>query len=337
MDKGKNIMMEPFRTAIDIKSEDKPIDYSSNVLFLGSCFAENMGAKLVQNKFQTLINPFGILYNPHSIANSLEILVKKELFTEHDLFEDKGVWNSFSHHSRFSDTDKTRCLENINQQIELGANFLKKADYLIITFGTAWVYQLKKTGNVVSNCHKVAAKEFERVRLTEQDIVERINWVFETLQRENPELKIILTVSPVRHIKDGLVENQLSKATLLLATHKLVSEFEKVSYFPSYEIMMDDLRDYRFYADDMVHPSNVAIEYIWEKFKISWIEPKVYEAMNEIAKIQQAVNHRPFFPETESHQLFIKRQLDSIKKLREKYSEIDLTAEQDYFEKQKLV
>jgi len=325
--------MEPFRTAIDIPSGNKPIDYSSKLLFFGSCFAENMGAEMLQSKFQTLINPFGILYNPFSIANSLEILVKKKLFSEHDLFEDKGVWNSFSHHSRFSHTDKVRCLENINKQIELGSNFLKKTDFLIITFGTAWVYELKKTGNVVSNCHKVPAKAFKRYRITNDEIVEKCQTDFQSLINQNPNLRIILTVSPVRHIKDGLVENQLSKATLLLAAHELEREFEKVSYFPSYEIMMDDLRDYRFYADDMVHPSNLAIEYIWDKFKNCWINPKAFGTMKELDKITQAMSHKPFFPESESHQKFIKNQLENIRLISEQQPGIDLVAEKEYFEK----
>jgi hypothetical protein len=326
--------MQSFRTTFDIPIGNQPMDYSSKVLLLGSCFAENMGEKLLQNKFQTLINPFGILYNPDSIANSLEILIKKKKFTERDLFEDNGVWNSFSHHSRFSDTNKDNCLENINQQIEVGAAFLKQADYLIITFGTAWVYQLKKTGKVVSNCHKVHAKEFDRYRISKCDIVEKCKSVFKKLKNQNLNLKIILTVSPVRHIKDGLIENQLSKATLLLAIHEMVAEFEKVIYFPSYEIMMDDLRDYRFYADDMLHPSPLAIEYIWEKFKNSWIDPEVFGIMKEISKIQQAMNHKPFFTESDSHQLFLKNQVKNIQLIMEQHPGIDLADEKEYFKKQ---
>jgi hypothetical protein len=325
--------MEPFRTTFEIPATDQAITYSSKVLFMGSCFAENIGSKLIQNKLQTLINPFGIVYNPESIVNSMERLLKKEYFTAFDLFEDKGVWNSFSHHSRFSDTDKDRGLQNINLQLEQGSNFLRETDFLIITYGTAWVYQFKKTGSVVSNCHKVSAKEFNRYRLSKEEIVEKCKVVFQKLKDQNPNLHIVLTVSPVRHLKDGLVENQLSKSTLLLAAHELSSLFDRVSYFPSYEIMMDDLRDYRFYADDMVHPSPMAIEYIWEKFKNSWIDPKAFSIMNEVSKLIQAMNHRPFFPESESHQKFIQNQLQRVKFIKEQQPGIDLEAEKAYFEK----
>jgi hypothetical protein len=329
--------MEAFRTTFDIPKGDRPIDYTRKILLLGSCFAENMGDKLVQNKFQTLINPFGILHNPYSIANSIGVLISGNKYKESDLFEFNGVWNSFSHHSRFSGVDREVCLKNINTGIEQGTAFLKQADYLIITFGTAWVYQLKKSGEVVANCHKLPTGEFNRNRISESYIVEKCLSVFKILSDQNRDLKIILTVSPVRHLKDGLVENQLSKATLLMAVHKLVSEFEAVSYFPSYELMMDDLRDYRFYADDMVHPSPLAIEYIWENFKNSWINPNVYGIMKEVTKIRQAMDHKPFFMESESHQSFIKNQLMNIGQLGEKHPEIDLSIEKEYFERQLLV
>ncbi|HAN00772.1 MAG TPA: GSCFA domain protein [Marinilabiliales bacterium] len=325
--------MENFRTTFNIPKGSTAIDFSSKIMMLGSCFAENIGEKLIQNKFQTLVNPFGTLYNPESIAHSLEFLIKKKKFTESDLFEQQGVWNSFYHHSRFSDTDKERCLANINTQIEKGSQFLKKADFLIITLGTAWVYQLKKSGTIVTNCHKVPTKEFERFRISKCDMVEKLRSVIKKIKNQNLNLKIIFTVSPVRHLKDGAIENQLSKASLLLTVHELVAEFEKVSYFPSYEIMMDDLRDYRFYAGDMVHPSGQAIDYIWEKFKTSWIDPQQFTVMKEIEKINQALEHRPFQPESREYQHFIERQLAAIKHLESHYPGMDFSAETLSFQK----
>jgi hypothetical protein len=331
VDSSKEVRMEIFRTTFDMESGNRLINYTDKLLFMGSCFAENMGEKLVASKFQTLQNPFGILYNPESILNSLEFLNSGKEFTEGDLFEDQGVWNSFSHHSRFSDTDKERYLKNINRQTTQGAFFLKQADFLIITLGTAWVYQYKKTGKIVSNCHKIPAREFERFRLPVSTIVERCQTVFSNLKIQNPNLKIILTVSPVRHLKDGVLENQVSKATLLLAVQELMVKLDNLSYFPSYEIMMDDLRDYRFYASDMVHPSEQAVDYIWEKFKNCWMDRTAIEVSQEVLKIRQAMQHRPFFPQSESHQLFIKNQLVNIQRMEEKYPEMDFGAEKDYF------
>ncbi len=319
--------MEHFRTTFNIPKGGTVIDFSSKIMMMGSCFAENIGEKFIQNKFQTLVNPFGVLYNPESIANSLEFLIKKKKFTEIDVFEHQGVWNSFYHHSRFSDTLKDRCLENINTQIEIGSQFLKKADYLIITLGTSWVYQLKKSGKIVTNCHKVPASEFERFRISKCDMVEKLRSVLKKIKNQNLNLKIIFTVSPVRHLKDGAIENQLSKASLLLTVHELISEFEKVSYFPSYEIMMDDLRDYRFYADDQVHPSKLAIDYIWDKFKSSWIDPKLSGVMKEIEKINQAIEHRPFQPESREYQKFLDQQLMAIQHINSNYPTLDFSTE----------
>ncbi|PKP09980.1 MAG: GSCFA domain protein [Bacteroidetes bacterium HGW-Bacteroidetes-4] len=323
--------MELFRTLLK-PTGGESINYSTRVLTLGSCFSEHMGEYLKSNKFNALINPFGIIYNPLSIGNSIERLLNKKLLAETDLFEHEGVWNSFSHHSRYSGTDKLSVLENINSKLLAGSDFLRQTDVLMLTFGTAWVYEYKKSGEVVSNCHKLPAKEFKRYRLRVQEIVAYYKLIIEKLRSQNSNLKLILTVSPVRHLKDGFHENQLSKAVLLLAVEELCEAFEQVYYFPSYELMMDDLRDYRFYNDDMLHPSPLAVSYIWEKFKQAWINPACEPVMQQIKKIELASKHRPFQVKSESHQKFLQKQLQAINKLKADYPHLDFDKEQAFFE-----
>ena len=213
------------------------------------------------------MNPFGTLYNPSSIAEAIRMLLQPEQFTGDDLFQHEGIYHSFSHHSRFSSPSETECLANINRRLFSSADTILKAQRMILTFGTAWVYKLKSSGKVVSNCHRLPEKMFDRQLLTVGEIVAEWKSLLLSLWKQNPELKILFTVSPIRHWKDGAHGNQLSKATLLLAIDALQKEFpEHTAYFPAYEIMMDELREYRFYADDMLHPSTTAIEYIWERF-----------------------------------------------------------------------
>lgn len=319
--------MNAFRTTFDIAPLKKQINYKSQLLSFGSCFSENIGEKLKLYKFNTIINPFGILYNPESVANSIEILIKKKLFKEADLFHHKGIWNSFYHHSRFSDTDLEACLSNINQSIEEASNKIFSADYLLITFGTAWVYELKRNGRIVSNCHKIPASEFTRYRMASCDIVERFSSLIKKIKTENIGCQIIFTVSPVRHLKDGVVENQLSKATLIMAVNELVESFDKVHYFPSYELMMDDLRDYRFYADDMIHPSAKGVDYIWSKFTDACIDKNAYKTMKQVEKILQAVNHRPFQPNTQAHRTFLRKTIDKINSIHAEYPELNFEQE----------
>ena len=319
--------MNDFRTTFDIQQNKNKIDYGSKILSLGSCFSENIGEKLTYYKFNAVINPFGILYNPESIANSIDFILKNKQFTESDLFEHKGVWNSFYHHSRFSDTDKNNCLKNINNSINIAAIHLKETQFLLITFGTSWVYEYKQNGEIVSNCHKVSSKEFNRIKLTANQIVERYKTIIKTLQNNNPNINIAFTVSPIRHLKDGAAQNQLSKATLITAIHELVNQFKNVSYFPSYEIMMDDLRDYRFYNDDMTHPSPIAINYIWDKFKDTYIQPNSDSLMQDIDKINQALQHRPFQSESEEHQKFLKNILNKIEKVESKNIDVNFDNE----------
>jgi len=325
-----------FFTEINIPEFPWKMDYSKSMMLLGSCFTENIGQKLFDLKFNVDMNPFGILYNPESIANSLKILLEKRIFTEKDLFNDQGLWISFYHHSRFSGIDRGETLRKINDRISSSHEFLKTADFIILTFGTAWVYELKSTGQIVSNCHKVPASEFKRFRLGVQEITETYHELLEMLWKFNPEVKIIFTVSPIRHWKDGAVENQHSKATLLLAIDQLIRGFgdQVCSYFPSYEIMMDELRDYRFYAEDMLHLSAVATDYIFDRFSNVMISKESKEIAKKILKLKKSMGHRPLNPKTNEYRDFIYLNLNQIEQLGSDFPSIDFTNEKKYFEQE---
>lgn len=321
--------MEEFRTLFEIPENQRKIDFQCQIISIGSCFSENIGAKLAYYKFPVIINPFGILYNPESIANSLEFLLNNKTFAVKDLFEHQGIWNSFYHHSRFSKTNKDEALTLINSSLQAAAKNLKNTNFLLITFGTAWVYRHNSSGKIVSNCHKIPAKEFTRYKLTVQEIFDRYNSIIKVLKELNPTLNIIFTVSPVRHLRDGADQNQLSKATLVMAVHELASKFENTSYFPSYEIMMDDLRDYRFYNQDMIHPSPLAINYIWDKFSDSVILPAAKKTMAEIDKINLAIQHRAFQPLSDSHQKFLKSTLTKIEAIENQNPTVNFSKEKE--------
>jgi hypothetical protein len=323
-----------FFTEIQIPEFPSQMDYSKSMMLFGSCFSENIGQKLIDLKFDVDMNPFGILYNPESIANSLRILLEKRTFTEDNLFQDQGLWNSFYHHSRFSDIDRGAALEKINNRISFSHEFLKKADFLVITFGTAWVYELRKTGQVVSNCHKIPAGDFKRFRLGVFEITDVYRELLEQIWKLNPDLKVIFTVSPIRHWKDGAVENQLSKATLLLAIDQLIKGFgdQVCAYFPSYELMMDELRDYRFYAEDMLHISPVAIDYIFERFSKIMITKESLDVSKKVMKVRKAFEHRPVNPTTTEFKSFIQQNLLQISQLTSQFPTLDFSLEQTYFE-----
>lgn len=325
-----------FFTEIKIPEFPWKMDYSKSMMFIGSCFSENIGQKLQDLKFSIDMNPFGIIYNPVSISNSLKILLEKRIFTEDDLFHDQGLWNSFYHHSRFSDTDRDAALVKINRRIELSRNFLQNADFLIITFGTSWVYELKENGQVVSNCHKVLSSKFKRFRLGVYEITEAYRELMEELWRFNPNLKVVFTVSPIRHWKDGAVENQVSKATLLLAIDRLLNGFgnTRCGYFPSYEIMMDELRDYRFYAEDMVHLSQVAIDHIFERFGKVLMTSDSLKLSKEVIKIRKAVLHRPANSASIEYERFLLYNLEEINKLTINFPYLNFENEKKYLEQE---
>jgi len=323
--------MNSFRTEIFLKKSTFTVDYHKKSIFIGSCFTKNIGSKLLENQFPVLINPFGVLYNPLSVQKALEIIIHKTEFTENDLHFRNDKWFSFDHHSSFSAPDKKEVLKKINSKIDEAHSFLKEAESLFITFGTSWYFKLQETNQVVANCHKLPSNLFNRKILNIEEIVHSWEKMITQLKEFNPKLKVVFTVSPIRHWKDGAVNNQLSKSILIVAIHEILKEFEHISYFPSYEIMMDDLRDYRFYNDDFLHPNSQAINYIWDKFKSAFIEEDTIQISKQVQKIVKAVNHRPFHPKTNSYKDFLGSNLDKIKQLNIKYPFIDFHEEKLYF------
>jgi hypothetical protein len=307
-----------FQTKVQIPVSTLKIGYEDRIMTLGSCFAENMGKKMQEACFDTEVNPFGVLYNPVSIRNSIDVLIKNEPFSENDLFQYNSLWHSFSHSSLFSEISQEKCLEGINKRLATASRFLKKTDFLLITFGTAWVFEEQKSGKVVSNCHKLPADKFIRRRLTVDEIINDYTALISRLKTLFPTLSLIFTVSPIRHWKDGAHENNLSKSTLLLAVDALQKRFENVDYFPAYEIQLDELRDYRFYAADMLHPSEVAIDYIWKRFCDTYFSDETIKIMNELEQLSADVSHRPLHPESEEYLIFKnsieKKKIELIKK-----------------------
>lgn len=291
------------------------LDYATRMMLVGSCFTENMGEKLKYFRFPVEVNPCGIVYNPLSVAATLDLLIEERHFTVDDLLQNDGKWVSLSHHGSFSDSDAGQCLGKINSRIEEAAAFLKQTDVLMITWGTAWVYYYRKDGRLVANCHKLPATDFQRLRLKIGDIVVAYSILLERLFALRPGLKVLFTVSPIRHWKDGAHGNQLSKATLLLAVEQLVERFNQVTYFPSYEIVMDELRDYRFYAADMLHISPQGIEYIWEKFKNHYLGKETQEVMKKVDKLNRQLLHRPSDPENKDWKLLREKAEGELKRM----------------------
>jgi hypothetical protein len=295
-----------FTTKIPIQKYEHAITYDSKIMLLGSCFAESMGKKFEYFKFHTTTNPFGILFNPIALAKIVERSVQKEYFTENDIFFHNELWHCFEAHSELSHSDKNTLLTSLNELIDATHQQLTEATHLIITFGTAWVYRNIETNEVVANCHKVPQKQFSKELLSHEIIAQSIESILFAISVLNPNCKCISTVSPVRHLKDGFTENTLSKAHLIAALHKTITHNPSpINYFPSYEIMMDELRDYRFYAEDLLHPNQTAIDFIWIQFFENYILESEFGLMNEICTIQKGLKHRPFHADTTQHQQFL--------------------------------
>lgn len=313
-------------TEVSLPEIPVKLSYRRKSMMMGSCFAESIGTKLQELCFPLDVNPFGILYNPISIANSLDILLSGKLFKGGDLFYGGGLWNSFYHHSRFSNSDKRECLTGINNKISEAFSTLRESNILFVTFGTSWVFENKSSGQIVSNCHKLPSPTFNHYRLTPVQIVERWIQLIEKILEVNPTIQLVFTVSPIRHLKDGVHENQLSKSILLIAIDDLIKYFksERVVYFPSYEIVLDELRDYRFYASDMVHMNEVAISYIREKVESAFIDQEDRKIAVEIEKLRQALEHRPLNAEGDDYQLFIEKQMEKALQLKDKFNYLDL-------------
>jgi lysophospholipase L1-like esterase len=318
-----------FRTQIPLSKTNNPIDYNSKVLSFGSCFAENMADKFDYFKFQNETNPFGIIFNPVSIEKIIERTVEEKWFTEKDVFFHSERWHCFEVHSDLSNSDRQELLETLNKAISETNKKLKEATHIIITYGTSWIYRNLESDEIVANCHKVPQKQFSKELLSVDRIEKSIQNTIRFIQTLNPEINFIFTVSPVRHIKDGFAENQLSKSHLFAGLHHNLSRGFgtevynlKLEYFPSYEIMMDELRDYRFYTEDMLHPNPVAIDYIWHKFSENYIAENAVSIMKEIEEIQKSLRHRSFNPESEQHQKFLAKLQQRIDLLKEKLPHI---------------
>jgi hypothetical protein len=312
-----------FRTQIPIPKSNFPIDYNSKIVSLGSCFAENMAKKLDYYKFQNNCNPFGIIFNPVSIEKMIYRIVNQIFYSENDIFFHNERWHCYEVHSDWSNYNAAEFLENLNAVLRTSLIQLFQASHIIITYGTSWVYRNTESNAIVANCHKVEQKEFKKEILSIETIEKSIQNTIGYFQIINPNVNFIFTVSPVRHLKDGVVENQLSKAHLISAIYQqLQTEQCKLNteYFPSYEIMMDELRDYRFYAEDMIHPSEVAIDYIWQRFSETTISEENHSIMNEIEIIQKGLAHRPFNPNSQSHMQFLSKLQAKSTKLVSQYS-----------------
>jgi len=325
------MLTNSFRTEIQKQKTELSFSHKDKIVLIGSCFAENIGEKLTKYKFSTNVNPFGILFNPASIAQSLNILTDSFLFQESDLHFHNGEWISFLHHGKFSNPDKKECLKTINEKLVKSREFFKKADFLILTFGTMVSYSYK--GNIVANCHKIPQKEFERQMLSVQDIVSNLMNSIKKIKAINKNIRLIFTVSPVRYIKNDMTENTLSKARLIVAVHELVRCISNSYYFPAFEIMMDDLRDYRFYNEDMVHPSPPAIDYIWKNFSYTFFNNDTVKLNALINEIVTAKNHRLKNPFSSESQHFKEDQLKKIQRIQTDFPQINFEEELKYFSK----
>ena len=302
-----------FRTQIPFKKNLNPVDYNSKIILFGSCFTKNIGDKLKHFKFQSNTNPFGILFHPLAIEHLITNSINKKEYTQEDIFFLNERWHTYDAHSDLSNVSKKKLLSNLNSTIELTNRGIQQATHIIITLGTAWVYRLIEKDRIVANCHKVPQKRFLKEILSPDEIAGSLDSMVSLIKNNNKKVEIIFTVSPVRHLKDGFLENSLSKANLISGIHQIAAPGNRIHYFPSYEIMIDDLRDYRFYKKDMLHPNETAVDYIWENFKKAWINEKEYQMMQEIGSIQSGLAHRPFNPSSEKHKQFLLQLKKKIK------------------------
>lgn len=318
-----------FTTKIPIEKYHNQITYESKILSIGSCFSEHISAKLERYKFKQYNNPFGIIFQPDAIENIISRAIELRLFTKSDLFFDNELWHCFEVHSELNNPDALDMLLNLNGILTFLNGQLQTCTHLIITLGTAWTYRHLESNSRVANCHKVPQIEFQKELISCEEITLSLSTIYSKLKAFNPEANLLFTISPVRHLKDGFVENQWSKANLISGLHTFRSqlatnELKKAHYFPSYEIMMDDLRDYRFYTSDFIHPNDLAIDYIWELFKESYISYHAFPIMNELESIQKGLAHRPFNPNTAQHQLFVQKLHERIEQLQDRNPFLDL-------------
>lgn len=324
-------MPNSFRTTFPIDPSVKKYAYAQKSIWMGSCFTENLGIYFQNHCFNAVINPFGILYNPISVANALTQIQRNYTYTLRDLQHVNGLYFSYDHHGRFSDPNPDVVLANINESIKQTHEMLPNADWLFITLGSAYVFEKIDTETIVANCHKMPGSLFQRRLLSLSEIIFPLSDSIASLLEQNPNLNIVFTISPIRHWRDGAVNNQRSKALLNVAVHQLVQKFENVSYFPAYEILMDDLRDYRFYDNDMLHPSSVAVDYIRQKFIDTFIDDPTKVILNDIHKLVNARNHKLDYPLSKASVGFVKNQINIVNVLKNNSLYPDLSAFEAYF------
>ncbi len=320
--------MMSFRTELPLSTFPFRVEVADTFTCIGSCFAENIGKRLKNAHISTNINPFGILFNPVSMAECLEILLSEKTFALEDLFEQNGIWRSYMFHSRFNSMDSSAALEQMNHSIEIARENLQKSRFLILTLGTANVFLEKGSNKIVANNHKQATNLFDRKQLTINEITSQLTAALTLLKKVLPNIEVIISVSPVRHIKDGLVQNQRSKARLLLATESLCEQLDFVHYFPAYELLNDDLRDYRFFEKDMIHPNEIAIDYVWAYVQKSLFSEALIDLSIEVEKLKMAVQHRPFQMQSLDYQNFAKATLSKLINLQQQFPHLDLSQEQ---------
>lgn len=335
--------MVKFHYEFDIKSLPQPISHVHKLFLIGSCFTENIGEKLKKHKFTVLENPNGILFNPVSVAEAVINVVENKQYTKADLFNYNEGWHSWQHHSRFSGITAEDALQKINDATQQANDYLKTADYILITLGSAWIYTLTdkalnaKPGTVAANNHKAPADWFERRLMDVGQVITVLGTMLDRLGALNKNINVIFTISPVRHLREGVIDNNRSKAVLITAVHYLIEQLKKLYYFPAYELVIDDLRDYRFYAEDLVHPNYYATQYVWEKFVNACMNDDTKKLMEEITAINLAYNHKPFNATSSMHKKFLETNLYKVKQLQEQYSYLDFSNELDYFNKHKLL
>jgi len=307
--------MTNFRTELNISAQKEPFQIKNRFITMGSCFAEVMGRKMQHYKLSTLVNPFGTIFNPLSLGKLLEMALNPEQEFTGELVERDGYWYAYDLHSSFAATTRSGLTQNIKQLLQHTHTFLAQADVLILTFGTAVAYVHQESQQVVANCHKIPQRYFAKYLIPVTDMIEAYNSLYPALQRLNPNLRLVFTVSPVRHLKETLELNSVSKSLLRVFCHEIIQKMPAATYFPAYELMLDDLRDYRFYKADMIHPSEVAEDYIWDKFKQAYFDQEFQKFTLEWDQIQQSLNHQPFQPESAAHQAFLRKTLSRLEKL----------------------
>jgi len=331
-----------FMVNIDLRKPPRQINYEDKILLIGSCFTEHIGNSLEELKFSVLQNPNGILFDPRSVSQSLVSYIENKQYNENDFFQLNEIWHSWRHHSRFSNTNLNEAVRIVNTSQQMAHQFLKQADWIIVTLGSSFSYQLteqaanaggdqREAGAGVANCHRAPAQWFNKHLMTVDEIILNLDEALRQLFQLNPGLNIVFTVSPVRHIRDGVVDNNRSKARLIEVVHQLVSKYDNLNYFPAYELVIDVLRDYRFFDTDLVHPNYMATEFVLEKFAESFIDEPTQKLMQEIKSLVTARKHKAFQPDTTAHQQFLRTYFEKAKMLKEKYSFLDLDEEIKYF------